>query len=142
MLQRWLKSERSRDVALLWLRVTSALIMIAAHGWPKVLRFERLWDRFPDPLGIGSAASVLCTIGTEVGCALLLIVGLYTRLAALPLAFTMAIAAFVVHGADPWSKKELAVLYMVVFLTLSVTGAGSLSIDGWRAKRRPREDQR
>lgn len=134
--------ERVGNLALLWLRVVPAVIMIAAHGWPKLMRVERLWERFPDPLGIGSAASVVCTIGTEVGCALLLILGLYTRAAALPLAFTMAIAAFVVHGADPWSKKELAVVYMVVFLTLSVTGGGALSIDGWRTKRRPRGGQK
>lgn len=62
----------------------------------------------------------------------LVVIGFGTRLAALPLVFTMGIAAFVVHGSDPWAKKELAVLYGAVFLVLFFTGAGRFSVDGRR----------
>jgi putative oxidoreductase len=77
-------------------------------------------------------ASLVSAIGSEVGCAALLVIGLGTRLAALPLAFTMGVAAFVVHGADPWAKKELAVLYGAVFLVFFFTGSGRFSVDGRR----------
>jgi putative oxidoreductase len=48
----------------------------------------------------------------------------------------MLVAAFVVHGDDPWSKKELALLYAIPFLTLGLTGPGRFSIDAWWQKRR------
>ena len=57
---------------------------------------------------------------------------------AFPLMITMVVAAFVVHGADPFGKKELALLYGAGALTLMLTGAGRLSIDalvGWRRRR-------
>lgn len=142
MLKAIFSRERALHLSLLWLRVVPSLVMITAHGWPKLMRVERLWERFPDPLGIGSSASLVCALGAEVGCAALIIVGLYTRFAAIPLAFTMGVAAFMVHGDDPWSKKELAVIYMVVFLALALTGAGRYSLDDWRAKRRLRKVQK
>lgn len=106
--------------------------MMAVHGIQKLLSFSESKDAFPDPLGIGHLPSLVSAIGTELGCAILVIVGLATRIAVLPIVFTMGVAAFVVHGGDPWQKKELAVLYGLVFLALAFTGAGRYSIDGRR----------
>jgi len=93
---------------LLVLRVAFGGMMLG-HGVPKLLGFSEMADKFPDPLGMGCQLSLISAVGTEVGCSFLLILGLATRLVSLPLAFTMVIAAFVVHGADPSQKKELAV---------------------------------
>nr|WP_146526289.1 DoxX family protein [Novipirellula artificiosorum] len=82
-----------------------------------------------DPIGIGSQLSLILAIGAEFGCSLLIIVGFATRLSAIPLAFTMIVALFIVHGGDPWQKKELAACYLAVYATLMLTGAGRFSVD-------------
>ena len=58
-----------------------------------------------------------------------MVAGLATRLSAIPPAFTMAVAAFVVNGGEPWKEKESAVIYMAVFVMLMFTGAGRYSLD-------------
>jgi putative oxidoreductase len=103
--------------------------MMLVHGIPKLMGFSEMADQFPDPLGMGSQLSLVAAIGAEVGCSLLLIFGLGTRLAAIPLAITMIVALFVVHASDPWKVKELAAVYLAVYVSLVFTGAGQFSLD-------------
>lgn len=128
-------ADKMNSLGLLILRVAFGCFMLV-HGIPKLKGFSEMSDKFPDPLGIGSQFSLISAIGAEVGCSLLLILGLGTRIAALPLVFTMLIALFVVHGADPWQKKELAALYLAVYVTLVLTGGGRCSLDHFLWRRR------
>ncbi|MGE0609669.1 MAG: DoxX family protein [Pirellulales bacterium] len=113
---------------LLLARVAFGCFMLV-HGVPKLTGFGELANKFPDPLGMGSRLSLMAAIGAEVGCSVLLILGLGTRLAALPLAFTMIVALFLVHGAEGWQKQEMAALYLAVYATLVFTGPGKFSVD-------------
>ncbi len=106
------------------------------HGIAKVRGYSDMSASFPDPIGFGSQLSLLMAIGAEVGCSLLLIVGAASRLAAVPLAFTMLVALFAVHGSDPWKVKELAAVYLLVYVSLILIGAGRFSIDHWWVKKR------
>ncbi|MCC7337203.1 MAG: DoxX family protein [Pirellulaceae bacterium] len=124
-----LKNKESlASAGLLLLRVAFSCFMLV-HGWQKLSGFSEMADKFPDPIGMGSSLSLVLAIAAEVGCSLLLIAGFGTRLAAVPLAFTMIVALFVVHGSDPWQKKELAACYLAVYATLMLTGAGRFSVD-------------
>jgi putative oxidoreductase len=116
-------------IALLLLRVGAGAMLFLSHGWPKVDSFAELSATFPDPLGIGSPLSLSLAVFAEVACALLVVLGVRTRLAALPPLVTMLVAAFVVHAGDPWEKKELALLYALPFLTLLFAGGGRYSLD-------------
>lgn len=111
------------------LRLGFGGFMLIAHGWPKLQSFSEKSETFPDPLGMGPKFSLIAVIGAEFGCSILLVLGLATRLAALALAFTMGVAAFVHHAADPWLERELPILYFIVFLILISTGPGKLSLD-------------
>lgn len=121
--------ETLNSVGLLVMRAWFGGAMFLAHGWPKLSTFSDRLQTFPDPLGVGSPTSLVMAIFAEVICAILIVLGLGTRLAAIPLLFAMLVAAFVVHSADPWAKKEFALLYAVPFLTLMLTGAGRFSLD-------------
>ena len=127
------------SLGLLFLRVLSGGMMLLGHGWAKLAGFAEIAAKFPDPLGLGSSTfSLGLAVFAEALCAAAVIVGFATRLAAIPLVVTMLVAAFVVHGDDPWVKKELALLYVVPFLTLVFTGAGKFSFDAgtrWRLGR-------
>ena len=125
------------DIGLLWLRLTTGGLMLAMHGWGKMLKlFADGPIKFADPIGLGAGPSLVMAVGAEVLCAALLIIGLATRFAAIPLVITMIVAAFIVHGADPFQKKEFALLYAIPYLTLVFTGPGRLSIDHWWTRRR------
>ncbi|MGA0093419.1 MAG: DoxX family protein [Chthoniobacterales bacterium] len=122
----WLK-----NLGLLVLRVWLGLSMLLLHGWPKVEKYAGLSEGFPDPLGVGPAMSLNLAIFAEVFCALLLVVGLAARLAALPLVVTMAVAFFVVHGGvlTGEGNGEMAFVYLAGFVALFIAGPGRHSFD-------------
>ena len=99
------------------------------HGVPKLQRILEGNMKFGDPLGLGSEVSLVLVVFAEVFCAILIMLGLGTRLAAVPLIITMAVAAFIAHGDDPFNRKELALFYIVVYVVLLVAGSGKFSLD-------------
>jgi len=117
------------DFSLLLLRLTFGGLLFLNHGWPKVMSFEQKFHSFPDPLGVGSEISYGLTLFGEVFCPVLIILGLFTRYASIPVVITMFVAIFIIHGADPLAKKEMAILYLVPFLVLLISGPGKISLD-------------
>jgi len=115
-------------IGLLLLRVSFSGLMLT-HGIPKLMNLVQGNLEFSDPLGIGAVPSLLLTVIGEVICPLLIIIGYKTRLAAIPAAITMAVAAFIIHGADPIGTKEKALLYFFAFVIIALTGAGKYSVD-------------
>lgn len=118
-----------RNAGLLVLRVSAGLAMMIAHGIPKIERLSADPVRFADPFGIGAKESLMLAIFAEVACSAALVLGLLTRLAAIPLIATMGVAAFYAHAGDPFSDKELALAYMVIYVALLGLGPGAWSVD-------------
>ena len=115
-------------LGLALLRILPSAMMLT-HGFPKFQKLLSGNTEFANPIGIGAAPSLfLCVVG-EFICPILIIIGFKTRWAAIPAAITMAVAAFIVHGADPFGKKELALLYFVIFVVIFLLGPGKYSID-------------
>jgi putative oxidoreductase len=124
------------DLGLLLLRLTAGLFM-ATHGWGKALRLVSGDTKFADPLGIGQLPSLILATFAELLCALAVAAGLWTRLAAIPVAVAMAVAGFVQHARDPFSDRELALVYCAVFLSIALLGGGRYSLEAaWGKARR------
>ncbi len=117
------------SLGILVLRIAVGAMMFFLHGWAKLTGFNEMKEGFPDPIGAGSEVALGLAVFAEVGCSALLVLGLFTRLAALPLAVTMGVAVFLIHGADPIPDKELPILYLAVYLTLLISGPGRYSAD-------------
>lgn len=115
-------------LGLALLRIVPSAFMLT-HGLPKFQKLISGNTEFANPLGIGQAPSLFLTVIGEFICPILLIIGFKTRWAAIPSAITMFVAAFVVHGSDPFGKKELALLYFIIFLVVFLLGPGKYSID-------------
>ncbi|SHE70163.1 putative oxidoreductase [Mariniphaga anaerophila] len=117
------------NFALLLLRAGVALMMLT-HGYPKLMHLlsgEPI--TFPAVPGLGVTLSFVLTVFAEFLCSILVLLGLGTRLSAIPLAITMAVAAFYAHGSDPFASKEMALLYLTIFVVLALTGGGKYSVD-------------
>lgn len=121
----------SINFVLLLLRLAVGILMLT-HGMGK---FSTLFGggpiQFPDPIGVGATASLALAVFAEVFCSILLILGLGTRLAAIPLLTTMLVAAFVVHATDGFGRQELPLLYSAIYFVIAITGAGKISVDNW-----------
>jgi putative oxidoreductase len=117
------------NLGLLLLRLTFGLQLALLHGLPKAQSFAAKASSWADPLHIGPRNSLIGTIAGELVCSVLLAVGLATRLAALGVAFTMAVAAFLVHRGFAWGPRELAMVYLAAALAIAALGPGRYSLD-------------
>ena len=80
-------------------------------------------------MGMSPAISLTLAMFAEFICAILVMVGFFTRIAALPIVITMCVVVFHVHAADPLSTKELPMLYLISYTFILFMGAGKHSID-------------
>ncbi|MCS7078566.1 MAG: DoxX family protein [Chloracidobacterium sp.] len=125
----WLDRLAAGGPLLIRLAVGGAMVI---HGSQKLFgdpgRFIGFVEKigFPLPTVFGWAAIAAEFLG---GIALLL--GLMTRWAAVFVAFTMGVAAFVAHANDGFNKQEYPLVLMVGALSLLASGGGALSLDAW-----------
>ena len=117
------------DAGLLILRLFFGVSIALAHGWPKLQRFGDIHTTFPDPLGVGSSASLVLAIFAELVCAIAVAAGLLFRLSLVPLVITMFVAVFIIHGQDPFQKQELALAYLAAYVALFLAGPGRYTLD-------------
>lgn len=118
----------SPNVAILLLRLgVAALVM--THGIPKLMRVLDGNLGFGDPLGLGPASSLLLVTFAEAICAFFILIGLWTRVAAIPLIINFIVVVFVAHADDPFGNKEKGVFFLISFIVLFLTGAGKYSLD-------------
>ncbi len=115
-------------VWLIFLRIGVAILMWT-HGIPKFTRLLEGNMQFGDPIGLGSTVSFALVVFSEAFCSLFILLGMGTRLATIPLIISSSVAAFVAHADDPFGKKELLLLYILIYFTLLVLGGGKYSID-------------
>ena len=127
--------KKYNDTAILILRFFVGLFMLTAHGWGKLANFSERSGTFADPLGVGTELSLSLAVFAEVFCALFVTIGLFTRPALIPLIITMAVIAFIHHAPDPFKMQELALMYMIGYVVLFITGPGKYSFDHLIGKR-------
>ena len=138
MLKKLLSNEMLSTDAIDWaaliLRVSSGVLMLT-HGYPKMQKlFAGGEIQFADPIFIGMTASLALTVFAEVICSVFIILGLWTRLALIPLIITMLVAVLIIHASDPLDVKEHGLLYLFPYLATFLLGSGKFSVDGMMKK--------
>lgn len=125
------------DLGLLILRLWAAVPMLVLHGWPKLVGFSARSSAFADPFGIGSLTSLVLVIVGEVFGSLLLVLGMFSRLAATMGLIGMAVAFVHAHEARFTGPRggELAFLFLGMYVVLLVAGPGRFSLDGGTRRR-------
>jgi putative oxidoreductase len=116
------------DAALLFLRVTASVLVLLVHGLPKALHVASQLDAIEDPLHLGKALTLAFAIFAEVVCPLLMIAGIATRLAALPIMVVSAVALGLVHREWTLDQGQFAWMLLILFGTIAIGGAGRYRI--------------
>ena len=116
-------------MALLVARLWFGLTMLFNHGLGKLAHFNEYVTQIQDPLRLGQEATLTLVILAEVVGALLLTVGLLTRVAAAVLVIDMFVAFLMVNKTDMHGEGELAFLYLAGFVVLAIAGGGLFSLD-------------
>jgi putative oxidoreductase len=115
-----------RPYILSILRIVVGLLFLQ-HGLSKVFNFPA-----PSPVGALSRLLILAAFLETVG-ALLLILGVYTRIVAFILSGEMAFAYFMAHAPRSVypivNGGELAVIFCFIFLYFAFAGGGPWSVD-------------
>ncbi|GMU22338.1 MAG: hypothetical protein AMXMBFR13_24240 [Phycisphaerae bacterium] len=136
------------DIGLLLIRGIAGIVFIyhgsqKLFGWfegPGLKALVPMFDNMGFPM---PTASAVLAGSAEFFGGLCLLLGLATRIAAIPVVFTMLVASFVVHGKAfglQHSGMEYALTLACVVAGIGFTGAGRLSLDwvlrGRRKRRR------
>ena len=125
----------STDWASLLLRLAFGGLMAILHGWPKFQSYSEKAADWADPFGLGAPASLALAIFGELVCGILIVLGLFTRIATIPAIITMLVAVFFAHWNDPLADKEHALLFLFAYGAIFSLGGGRYSLDGLLAKR-------
>jgi putative oxidoreductase len=111
------------------LRIVAALLFIA-HGTSKLFGWPSAGMQ-PPLMSLFGIAAIIEVVG-----GVLIVIGLFTRPAALIMSGEMAVAYFMAHSPKDFfpinNAGESAVLFCFVFLYLVFSGPGAWSIDGQR----------
>jgi putative oxidoreductase len=121
-------SENGLSFALLIFRITLGGLVIP-HGYDKLMSFASKSSTFNNPYHLGHSTSMALVIFAEFFCGALITMGLFTRLACIPLIISMATAETYVHHWRIFSDGEHAALFLGCFITLLFTGPGKASLD-------------
>ena len=121
------------NIAMLILRAGMGILMLP-HGYDKLVNFQKYSKDFMNFLSMGSTTSLALLIFAEFFCSLLLILGLFSRFAVIPLIIAMFVALFKGHNGEVFGDGEHATLFIIGFLTILLVGPGKVSVDGMMGK--------
>jgi putative oxidoreductase len=117
------------NTAMLILRLGVGILMMS-HGYSKLVGFESIAPKFMNFMGIGSTVSLGLVVFAEFFCSIFVILGLFTRLAAIPIVIDMLVATVKAHNLDVFDTGEKSTLFLVAFIVILILGPGRISVDG------------
>jgi putative oxidoreductase len=124
------------NAAILILRLSVGIIMMK-HGYDKLVNFEKTLNgppQFMNFLGLGSNVSLILLIFAEFFCSLFLILGLFTRLACIPLIIATCVMIFMVHNGEVLGQAQTPALFLTGYIVLLFVGPGRVSVDSMISK--------
>ncbi|MBK0097571.1 DoxX family protein [Erwinia sp. S63] len=116
------------NAGLFFLRLTGCLLLLHVHGLPKVFHFSEELTRIEDPFGLGPYMSLIPAIFAEVICPIFILLGIFTRLACLPIIGVLLVAMVFVHPDWSIAEGQFGWLLLIIFTTLAITGPGTWRI--------------
>lgn len=123
------------DLGILLLRLVFGGLFIYI-GYGKIEHYQQYLPMFKDYTGLGVKTSYNLVIFAEFFCGILVAIGLFTRLAVIPILITMIVVVFIVLKDKGFVDQQLPFLYLILCLVIFVLGSGKYSADALLFKRR------
>lgn len=122
------------DLANLLFRVVVGLSLMT-HGYSKLMRLVegKVWGR--THLFFNEEVSFALITFAEFFAPLLIILGLGTRLFAIPVIYAFVIIVFDAHWDDPFTKMEKGLLFLISYIFIFMIGPGKISLDNLITKK-------
>ena len=122
------------DLANLLFRVVVGLSLMT-HGYSKLMRLVegKVWGR--THLFFNEEVSFALITFAEFFAPLLIILGLGTRLFAIPVIYAFIIIVFDAHWGDPFTKMEKGLLFLISYVFIFMVGPGKISLDNLISKK-------
>ncbi|MFC0514798.1 DoxX family protein [Mucilaginibacter angelicae] len=117
--------------AMFAFRILLAIELFRVHGMKKFRGNDGKPEVVPNPLGLPQFINNMIATLSDTVVPVLVILGVFTRLAVLPTIGITAVGYFVVHKNDPVEVRDVPFMYTICFLLLLATGPGSISIDNY-----------
>ncbi|MGV8920157.1 MAG: DoxX family protein [Pseudomonas sp.] len=118
----------TRNLALLFLRLSGSAFLLHVHGLPKLMNYAVELQRIEDPFHLGANLTLMLAIFAEVVCPLAIIAGVLARLACLPILSVLIIALVFVHPEWTLEQGQFGWLLLIIFTTVLIGGPGRFSV--------------
>ena len=117
------------DLTMLLFRFAISLELMIAHGLKKIGIGVAKAEKIPNPLHIPDVLNQYFAIASNIFFPVLVMIGLFTRLAVLPILTVTLVGYFFVHWNDSLLEKDMPFMYTVAYLLLLAIGPGRYSVD-------------
>ena len=121
-------STKTMDFCLLFFRIAISTELIIVHGLKKI-GIGSIAEVVPNPFGIPERINEVFAIAANIFFPQLVIMGLFTRLATLPILAVTLTGYFVVHGGDPLPERDIPFMFSLGYLMIAFAGPGKYSLD-------------
>lgn len=119
----------SKDTTLFFFRIIVSAQLIIVHGLKKIGVGTGVPETVPNPFHFPDWFNDSFAISANLIFPLFIIVGFYTRIAAIPILAVTLSGYFVVHWNDPLLVSDVPFMYSLSFLLIAFSGAGKYSLD-------------
>ncbi len=118
---------------LLFRVVISASLM--THGYGKLLRLidGDIWSR--THFIFNEEISMALVVFGEFFAPLFVLIGVGTRIFAIPIIYTFCVIVFDVHWGDSFGKMEKGLMFLVSYVLIFLSGPGKISVDNLISKK-------
>ncbi|KGD66985.1 DoxX family protein [Flavobacterium aquatile] len=123
------------NFTLLLFRVAISAELIVAHGLKKLGIGVTSAEIVPNPFGLPEVLNQVFATSANIIMPLFIVVGLFTRLATLPILAVTLTGYFILHFNDTIAIKDVPFMYSVSFILIALLGPGKYSLDNYFTKK-------
>ena len=126
---------KTGNIAMFLFRIAFAIELMLVHGLKKIDADGHTAEIIPNPLGFPDWFNQAFATVPMLVFPFFILIGLFTRLAALPALAVTLTGYFIVHANDALAEKDAPFTYSIILLLIVMLGAGRYSVDNFLAKR-------
>lgn len=117
------------NAAILVFRVAISLELIIVHGLKKIGAGGNELEIVPNPFGLDPSLNQFLAASSDLVFPLLIILGVGTRLATIPILVVTLTGYFIMHAGESLAEKDISFIYSMSFFLIAIIGAGKFSFD-------------